>query len=165
MAAVALVGCTPDRPGSPGSPAPGTPSLTPAPTSAPDAEGGDDGAGRVRTTAPEPTADRDRTAAAVLAAKVMRLYARPDVDAGRWLRDLAPYFSVTAQQDYQGTDPATIPARQVTGRPGVVATDSTRLARVHVPTDAGMYLVVLSRSPADPTWRVERIRPPEEVGI
>lgn len=167
-AALCLAGCSVSKPPLPPVPAPPSASqpaasLSPAPPSATEAEG-DDANGRVRTATPEPTADPDRAEAASVAQKVMVLFARPGVDATRWMKDLEPYLSPQAQQDYQGSNPANVPARKVTARAAVVATDSARLARVHVPTDAGVYLVVLSRSPGDPTWRVERITPPEEVG-
>ena len=166
--AVVVCGCGVPSAPRPSSPAPSTAASAPAaastpPSSATEAEGQDDH-GQIRTATPEPNGDPHRTGAAGVAQKVMVLFARPGVDAARWMKDLDPYLSAQAQQDYQGTAPANVPARKVTGRAAVVATDSTRLARVHVPTDAGVYLVVLSRSASDPTWRVERITPPEEVG-
>ena len=164
IAAVVVAGCVSTPPSTPSTlPATPTPiSLSPAPATATEALGDDDNHGQMRSTAPEPTADKDRAEAVLAAEKVMVLFARTGVGADRWMKDLEPYLSAQAQQDYQGTDPANVPARKVTGRATVVATDSARLARVHVPTNAGVYLVVLSRSPSDPTWRVERITPPEE---
>jgi hypothetical protein len=55
--------------------------------------------------------------------------------------------------------------RGVTG-PGHLAPSSTaEVARVAVPTDIGVYLVILSRTGDEPTtWRVERITPPETSG-
>ena len=105
-----------------------------------------------------------RAAAVADAAQVMRLFVRRSVPADRWWRDLVPYLSPQTAQDFRHTDPARVPASRVTG-PGVVLTDSVPLvARVSVPTDAGVYLLVLSRTDESPTWDAERITPPESAG-
>lgn len=105
------------------------------------------------------------SAASATATKAMGLFARRDVSAARWWRDLVPLLSPAAAQAYRYTDPRNVPPTTVTG-PGVVTRDSTgQLARVAVATDVGSYLVILSRSTdTPPAWRVERFVPPESLG-
>ena len=91
----------------------------------------------------------------------MRLFARPRLDAETWWSALEPLMSTQAQQDYYGTDPARVPVAAVTGPGTLLDLDTKRLAIVHVPTDAGLYAITLSRSPEAPEWKVERIAPPE----
>ena len=38
------------------------------------------------------------------------------------------------------------------------------VARVSVPTDAGVYLVIMARTDESPTWLADRIMPPEGQG-
>ena len=64
-------------------------------------------------------------------------------------------LSAAAQTAYAGTDPGVIPARRITGPATVTPASLPALARVAVPTDAGIYLVLLSRTPGQP-WVVER---------
>lgn len=96
----------------------------------------------------------------------MTLFARRDVAAGRWWADLAPYLSAQAAQDYRYTDPASVPPTQLTGTGQLVDLDTSEhlVTIAHLPTDAGLYAVTLSRSAEQPTWTVERITPPETAG-
>lgn len=97
-----------------------------------------------------------------VAVAFMRLYARPTVDAATWWRDLSEYFTPQASIDYQTVDPANIPAKKVTGQAKLLPSSSPNLARAHVMTDYGTYLVIMSRGAEDPTWKVARVVPPEE---
>ena len=92
----------------------------------------------------------------------MRAYARPDRSPRAWWKQLRPHLSSTAQAAYARTDPAVIPARAVTGPASLTPASLPALARVAVPTDAGIYLVILRRSPGQP-WTAERIAAPEVV--
>ncbi len=125
---------------------------------------GDDQADTTREASPSTTAVRPaaRTDALVVATDVMRLFARRDVPARVWIEDLAPYLTATAQHDYAGTQPANVPPTKITGAAKLVPTDSRVLARAHVPTNAGTYLVVMRRTDSDPAWQVERITHPEK---
>ena len=49
----------------------------------------------------------------------------------------------------------------MTGAADLPGWDTPEVARVTVPTDVGVFLVVVSRSDADPVWRVERFVAPE----
>lgn len=139
-------------------------SLPAAPSAVP--EQLDDG-----STMPPPPALRhlaadavSRAAAAEAATTAMRLFARRDVDAPTWWSDLAPVMSARAAQDYRYVDPGSVPATKVTGRAKVVSQDTPSVARVSVPTNAGVYLLILSRTQEDPQWLVERFTPPENSG-
>ena len=108
------------------------------------------------------TAGVDDSSPQGVAVTFMRLYARPSVDAATWWRDLSDYFTPQASIDYQTVDPANIPAKKVTGQAKLLPSSSPNLARAHVMTDYGTYLVVMSRGAEDPTWKVARVVPPEE---
>lgn len=161
LSLVALGGCTPPEP--PAGPVPAASSLTPAPTGVPEQ---DDGAGpgdpeRVRTPITVPTADPDRSGAAVTAVNAMRLFARRTVTPQQWIEELTPHLTTQAALDYSGTDPLEVPATKVTGPGRPIPTNTAWLARIQVPTDDGVWLVILSRTPDDATWRVARFTPPE----
>ena len=108
--------------------------------------------------------EADQRAAQDLALKVMRLFARPDVSASTWYSDLEPYLSPAAQEAYYATDPANVPVTTVTGAVQLVDASNELVAIAHLPTDNGLYAITMSRSPEQPTWAVERITPPEDVG-
>lgn len=96
-----------------------------------------------------------------LAAQTMRLFARPKMSAEQWWTDLEPRLSAQARLDYFGIDPASVPVTKITG-PVTLVPMSTKLASIaHIPTDAGLYAVTLSRTPEEPQWVVEQITPPE----
>lgn len=94
----------------------------------------------------------------------MDLYIRRDVSPEEWLNDLEPHLSPTALQAYEGTDPSNGPQIKVTGRPKLLDGGSAYLAKVHIMTTDGTYLVLLSRQNGDSPWLVERFTPPENVG-
>lgn len=71
-----------------------------------------------------------------------------------------PVLSARGTAAYVTVDPARIPVRQVSGPAGLPGWTTPEVARVSVPTDVGSYLVVVSRSDADPVWRVERFIAP-----
>jgi len=157
LAAFTLSGCV----GSPDTPPPAVPSSSstagPA-TSTPDEETPHDDA----TVTSVPEAASDSSAAAIAAAeKVMVVFGQPDLDPDTWIRNLYPLLSQAGAAAYEGTDPATVPVRQVTG-PGTVLDGSTEVAlAVQVATDAGPYTVSLSRTSTTSPWLADRIRPAE----
>ena len=102
-------------------------------------------------------------AAAATAEAAMRLFARRDVPAAQWWTELAPLLSPAAAQPYRHTDPARVPATQITGTTKVLTSSVPAVARVSVPTNAGVYLVILSRNETG-GWQVERFTPPEGPG-
>jgi hypothetical protein len=98
-------------------------------------------------------------AASKTASTVMGLYARPTVGAQAWLNGLDPYLTQDAAAAFAGTDPSTIPARQVTGSALVLPASTAEGAPVAVPTDAGTYQLLLLRN--GPGWLVDQITPPK----
>ena len=119
-------------------------------------------------TSPEPsysplTLDPDGRAAARRQARLtMQAYARPRLSPNAWWNGLRPHLSAAAQADYTGTDPSQVLATRITGPATLTPASLPALARVAVPTDAGIYLLLLSRTPGQ-AWTVERITPPEPV--
>lgn len=110
---------------------------------------------------PSPTWDAaSRTAAVENAAAVMAAFARPQADERAWWAELAPLLTLSGQDAYAFVDPANVPARQVTGEPVVVDESSGWLARVQVPTDVGVYDLLLVREDGASPWLAEQITPP-----
>jgi hypothetical protein len=73
-------------------------------------------------------------------------------------------MSTQGLADLSGVDPGHVPATRVVGPAVSVPMPTDRLATVRVPTDAGVYEVLLSRSPQQPVWVVERITSPQGQG-
>ena len=105
----------------------------------------------------------ERRAARRTGHAALRAYTRPRRTPARWWQGVRPYLSADARLAYAGTDPVTIAARAVIGPARLTPASLPALARVAVPTDTGLYLVLLSRSPGRP-WSVERLIAPEVVG-
>lgn len=171
VAIAALSGC-----GSPTEPAPTVPTgtqlttpswslppvvdLSPAPAGVED----DTQPGVTITPLAVPTWDAgSRAAATARAAEIMTAFARPTLGYEDWWADLAPLLSEQAQQDYSFVDPANIPVHAVIGDPVLVDESSAFLARVQVPTDVGVYELLLSRTDATASWVGESITPPAGV--
>ena len=90
----------------------------------------------------------------------MAAFARPGLDYDTWWAELTPLLTQQAQQDYAYVDPANVPASAVTG-PGVLVDErSAYVADVEVPTDAGTYTLVLTRTDAAAPWLTSRFTPP-----
>lgn len=113
---------------------------------------------------PSPTWDESaRTDATAAATAVMEVFADPGADPGDWWVALSPLLAPTAAAAYANTDPANVPASEITGPARQVEESSAYLAPVEVPTDVGTYLVLLSREGQGSPWLAEKITPPEEV--
>ncbi|WP_143426817.1 hypothetical protein [Georgenia soli] len=116
------------------------------------------------TSAPAPVwDDTSREEAQRLARDAMTAYARPDTPPDQWWAEFSKHLSAQAAYDYQWVDPTSIPARAVTGPASITAEPSVYLAELTVPTDAGTYGVLLSRTDGPGPWKVERITPPESL--
>lgn len=105
-----------------------------------------------------------RTSAVGAATSTMETFTSHLDDEAAWWRSLEPNLSAQAAADYAGVDPAEVPARAVTGEAELVDDSSAYLAVVEVPTDAGAYQVMLSRTGAGEPWLVERLTPPSRQG-
>lgn len=162
LAVALLVSCHPEAPGGPTPPASRPASAAGASPSASAPVVWSDGSTRA---APKPGRlgldDTSRQQAIGLAEQALALYARPDVTYDQWWADLSPLLSAQATLAYATVDPGTISVRAVTGDANLPSWDTPEVARVPVPTDVGVFLVVLSRSETDPVWRVERFMAPE----
>lgn len=155
VALLALVGCAPDG------------DTTPVPTAGQttdEAPGSHDGTHdeAEHTSAPVPTAAANSQESAIAAAEaVVTAFARPGLPEEQWWAELLPLLSQRGAVAYEGTLPENIPVTAVTG-PGAVIDASTEvIILVEVPTDAGDYIVTLTRADASQPWLAERIRPAE----
>lgn len=118
--------------------------------------------GEVVTTAPVPVWDDASRESAVTAAEtVLSAFAQPDLSFDQWWAQVQPLLDQKASRDYSYMDPAVIPVTEVTGEGTLLDEDSAYVARVEVPTDAGLYTVIMSRADANAPWLTSRITPPE----
>lgn len=118
--------------------------------------------GEVVTTAPVPVWDDASRESAVTAAEtVLSAFAQPDLSFDQWWAQVQPLLDQKASRDYSYMDPAVIPVTAVTGEGTLLDEDSAYVARVEVPTDAGLYTVIMSRGDANAPWLTSRITPPE----
>ena len=115
------------------------------------------------TPGPVPTWDEAAMVAAGRIAEDAVAAFVSDADDAVWWTTVSPLLSPTAQQAYVGTDPAEVPGSTVLGSPVLLDAGSAYLARVLVPTDAGDYEVLLSRTEAGAPWLVERFGLPAAV--
>jgi len=135
-----------------------TPTNTPARTATPhpgtSAAGltgsdGGDGVGVAPSTPPANTA--------MLAAQTyVRMWARPQLDRGRWYAGVKPLVTAAYGQLLADTDPAHVPAHTVTGAPRPVSS-STAVLVADVPTDAGAIRVTVVNDQG--RWRVATAGP------
>ncbi|MFY1681654.1 hypothetical protein ACN265_09020 [Micromonospora sp. WMMD730] len=151
LAAVMAVGCTRSAP-APAS-APPTPAGTATPQIASPADL--DGVG------PTGPAGADPEAVAAAVGFVAR-WARPQLDASRWLAALHPRAVPEYAALLATVDPANVPATKVTGRGQVVAATPTH-ASVDVPTDTEVLRVICVRDGR--RWLVATLGVREEATV
>lgn len=153
--ALLLAGCTPTQGDEAARP---SITATPGPTKtfAPDQpEVSDD-----QELVDEPAAaEESKTDAAAAAEAVVTAFARPDLPEAEWWNGLLPHLSQEGATAYEGTLPSNIPVTAVTGDATVLEGATDVIVLVAVPTDAGPYIVTLTRSDALQPWLAERIRP------
>ncbi|MGL5830496.1 MAG: hypothetical protein ACRC0L_13155, partial [Angustibacter sp.] len=112
-----------------------------------------------------PTLDlASRVTAQAMAVRVLRMFARRDLPADRWFKNLAPYLTPQAADAYQYSDPTGAPSTEVLDTGRFLPDSTAALAKVSVHTRAGVYLVLLTRNSEQRSWRVDRLVPPENVG-
>lgn len=134
------------------------------PTASPSATVENDDGSDQTPGAPLVLDDAAKASALATGTKVMHLFARRNAPAATWWSDLVPLLTAQAQQAYQGTDPRNVPPTKITGEAKLTPASKAQVARVSVPTDVGVYLVILARTPDQPTWLADRIMPPENLG-
>lgn len=122
----------------------------------------DEDTGQVVTVAPVPVWDSaSRDAALAAGTTVMDAFARPvKLDERQWWEALEPLLTPRAQPDYATVDPRNVPVTKLTGKAELVEEGSAYVARVKVSTNAGAYVVVLSRRDAAAPWLADDLVPP-----
>jgi hypothetical protein len=105
--------------------------------------------------------DAARADVVALAENVMRAFAQPDLDFDAWYSGVEPLMTQRTAEEYAFVDPVNIPVREVTGPGRIVDDKSAYLAVVEVPTDIGLYQVVVVRMDGNSPWMVERLDPPQ----
>ena len=132
--------------------------LTPG-TSSPPAMDSDPAA----TLPPAQWEEVDAQQAADAAGHAVAAYTAKDRTPTDWWNALASVLTPAAQVAYADTDPANVPGTTVTGQPVATPGASFYVATAVVPTDAGRWIVLLSRADTGPgnPWRVEQMTPPD----
>lgn len=92
----------------------------------------------------------------------MRAFVAHDRGYDEWWADLTQYLGEDAREAYAYTDPANVPASEVTGRSLLSGVQEDMLT-VLVPTDIGSYSVELVREQTGGPWVIHRLRPPEDT--
>ena len=96
------------------------------------------------------------------AAKVIGLFARPDVPEATWFADLAPHLAPEYAEDAKYIDPARVPIRKVTDGPAISRDAGNPMTvTATFSTDAGRWRVLLHRSGQQQPWLVTAISPQE----
>lgn len=155
--------------GSNPAPAPAPRPAAAPPPAAPAPSAGSDAGATDLPTAPAAPMTWDsaaQTSAVAAATTVVNAYLRKDLAPAAWWGNLTPYLTGTAQADYAGTDLTQVPGTRV--RKGAQAAPGDQgaayLAVVAVPTDAGVYTVLLERGPEVSTdathWLASKVTPP-----
>jgi hypothetical protein len=100
------------------------------------------------------------TAVKDTAAKVMGLFARPDVPGAAWFSELSPFLSAEYAEDARYIDPARVPIRKVTDGPAITREAGNPLTvTAAFSTDAGRWQMILHRSGQQEPWLVTAISP------
>ncbi|WP_431230749.1 hypothetical protein [Paenarthrobacter nicotinovorans] len=96
------------------------------------------------------------------AAKVMGLFARPDVPEATWFADLAPHLAPEYAEDAKYIDPARVPIRKITDGPAISRDAGNPMTvTATFATDAGRWRMLLHRSGQQQPWLVTAISPHE----
>ena len=149
---VLLAGCVPTSPNPQPTVAPPTDHALPTTTPTQPIDDAD--------VTPAPEADGASQQDAIAAATtVMETFARPQLSAVEWWRDMLPLLSQQGAHAYEGTDPSRIPVSAVTGDAQILDGSTEVMLIVQLPTDAGLYNITLTRPDASSRWLAERIRP------
>ena len=99
--------------------------------------------------------------AATRAAAFMTAFGRPTLAADEWLRGIQGLMAPEARDWFAYVDPADVPVTAVTGDPQVRDLGSAYVTEVVVPTDAGDYLVTLTRRTGGDPFLVTTAAPVE----
>lgn len=169
VAALVLTGCAPsaDAPAViPTRPDDGSSTISPDTSIFTAAPSGaiDDDSGEAHGRRLVPVWDEQSRQSAIAAADAaMRAYARPDLKFDAWWAQLQPLLDQKATADYAYMDPSRIVATTVIGTGVLTDETSPYVAYIDVPTNAGTYSVILSRTDATAPWLANRFIVPEGV--
>ena len=122
-----------------------------------------DATGTLASVGPPPADTSSTQRAAVSRAVAFMIAFIEPTSTARWFAGVRPYLSTAGRVAYGGTDPQNIPARKIEGNAVLVAFQPT-VARVAVPTNAGIYAVILTRLDVLSDWAVERAIPQGDAG-
>ena len=120
--------------------------------------------------APEPAASSSPASSSpatveepeAVAAKVMDLFARPEMPERRWFTDLLPYLTDDYADQAQYTDPARVPFDKVKGEPTASGDEhNPQVVTVAFKTNDGPWQVVMVQDSPGESWLVEAIEPNE----
>lgn len=96
------------------------------------------------------------------AAKVMRLFARPEVGYRNWFEDLHPFLRDEYAKEAEYVDPANIPVSEVISGPELLRQGGNPLTVTAMfETNAGPWSVLLHRTGQNEPWLVAAIEPTE----
>ncbi len=122
----------------------------------------DEDTGRPLEVVEVPVWDEASRASVVSAGvRAMELYARPKITQARWYGDLAVLMTDQAKADYAYVEPQAIAATAVSSGGVLVDDTSAYVGHVSVPTDVGVYAVMLIRQSATDPWLISKFTLPE----
>ena len=124
-----------------------TPHETPTPSISTTTAPGDD---ENELPSPPPT-----SAAAAVAAGFAAAWVNTTADTASWWASIRPWCDDGLAAALRGTDPANVPARQVTGPPVQTGGSAAEGLRFQVPTDTGTLLLTLAAVGGG--WRVSEV--------
>lgn len=104
------------------------------------------------------------SAGAVSGLAVDALVAFMNTSSPSWFDDFTVFMPTDRVEVYRNVDPARVPVAVVTGVPSLSDRSSTAVVEVLVPTDLGVWTVIVvnSGSVAVPVWQVTRFVLPED---
>jgi hypothetical protein len=125
-----------------------------------------DGPGAPEFTPGPPTTWDNGAADEALEIAEQVLTAQLDTDRheDEWWEDWSQYLSPHALELYQFVPPEAIAPATITGPAVLNAVSEPSVALVDVPTDLGMYRIVLTRLDGAAPWLVDAVTPPEGLG-
>lgn len=143
--------------GSPQEPS-GAPSRTASPSAA-----ANEPAPSGEPSAPDVVSAPDRDVAVDVAVAAMADFTARDRPYEAWWVEFSAHLTPEGVQAYEFTDPARVPASEVTDAGQFAGGPDGTSAAVLVGTDVGQYRVELVRQSVLDAWLVDRLTPPQET--
>lgn len=111
------------------------------------------------TDAPQIDSSEHHDKEVELADAAMRAFVAHDRGYDEWWADVSQYLGADAKEAYAYTDPANVPASEVTAQ-SLLSNVQPQVLTVLVPTDIGSYSVELVQEESGGPWVIYRLRPP-----